>query len=63
MSRASTLQRFGRRPRGQSMVEYAVITAAILGFSVMGWPFIKLLVNALDTYFQGIYYVLQSPLT
>ncbi|MBX5482926.1 MAG: hypothetical protein IRZ16_13955 [Myxococcaceae bacterium] len=60
MSRTSTRD---RRQRGQSMVEYAVITAAILGFSVMGWPFIRLLVNALDAYFQGIYYVLQSPLT
>lgn len=51
-----------RHPRrGQSMVEYAIITAAFLGFSVLGWPFLTQLLNALHRYFQSIYYVIQSP--
>jgi hypothetical protein len=48
--------------RGQGMVEYAVVAAALLGFTVMGWPFLVKLINALNTYFDSIYYVIQSPL-
>lgn len=56
--RASRLQ---RKRRGQAMVEYAVVTAAIMGFTVMGWPFLIQLLNALHRYFQSLYYVIQSP--
>ncbi|MCP3058437.1 hypothetical protein LXT21_06615 [Myxococcus sp. K38C18041901] len=51
-----------RKPRGQSMVEYAVVTAALMGFTVMGWPFLVQLLNALHRYFNSIYYVIQSPI-
>lgn len=44
------------------MVEYVVITAAILGFGALSWPYISLLIKAMDIYYQGIYYVLQSPI-
>ncbi|NTX05187.1 hypothetical protein [Myxococcus sp. CA040A] len=51
-----------RRPRGQSMVEYATVTAALMGFTVMGWPFLVQLLNALQRYFSSVYYVIQSPI-
>jgi hypothetical protein len=52
--------------RGQAATEYAIVSAAIFGFLILGtsggWPFLIQLLNALDTYFQSIYYVIQSPL-
>ncbi|AKF79854.1 hypothetical protein SAMN05443572_1011160 [Myxococcus fulvus] len=51
-----------RKPRGQAMVEYAVVTAALMGFTVMGWPFLVQLLNSLHRYFNSIYYVIQSPI-
>lgn len=50
-----------RARRGQSMVEYVVVSAGFLGFGVLGWPFLTGLINALHRYFQSIYYVIQSP--
>ncbi|MCE9669259.1 hypothetical protein LY474_15720 [Myxococcus stipitatus] len=50
-----------RRARGQAAVEYATVTAALLGFTVLGWPFLVQLLNALNRYFGSIYYVIQSP--
>lgn len=47
--------------RGQSTVEYAAVTAALLGFTLMGWPFLIQLIAALQRYFASIYYVIQSP--
>ncbi|QSQ20076.1 hypothetical protein JY651_33025 [Pyxidicoccus parkwayensis] len=51
-----------RHARGQAMVEYSVVTAALLGFTVLGWPFLVQLINGLHRYFQSIYYVIQSPI-
>lgn len=52
-----------RAPRGQSMVEYSVITHAILvGGAGLGWPFISQLLQGLSTYYQSIYFVLTSPI-
>ncbi|MBN8229096.1 hypothetical protein JYK02_16410 [Corallococcus macrosporus] len=48
--------------RGQAMSEYGVITAAFFGFTVLSWPFLVQLLRALSTYFQSIYYVIQSPI-
>jgi len=48
--------------RGQSLVEYVSVSAALFGFGVLGWPFLLRLLNALDRYFHSIYYVIQSPL-
>jgi len=42
-------------------VEYIVVVAALFGFTVFGWPFTTRLINALDAYYQSIYYVIQSP--
>ncbi|MCY1016692.1 hypothetical protein [Pyxidicoccus sp. MSG2] len=53
---------FLARARGQAMVEYSAITAALLGFTVLGWPFLVQLINGLQRYFQGIYYIIQSPI-
>lgn len=54
--------RLSRAARGQSMVEYAIVTAALMGFSTMGWPFLVSLLNALHRYFNSIYYVIQAPI-
>ena len=43
------------------MVEYSVVTAALLGFTVLGWPFLVQLLNGLHRYFNSIYYIIQSP--
>ncbi|AFE03876.1 hypothetical protein COCOR_01104 [Corallococcus coralloides DSM 2259] len=48
--------------RGQAMSEYGVITAAFFGFTVLSWPFLIQLMRALNTYFQSIYYIIQSPI-
>ncbi|EAU66822.1 hypothetical protein [Stigmatella aurantiaca] len=48
--------------RGQSMVEYVTISAALLGATTIGWPFLVQLLNALSRYFGSLYYVIQSPL-
>ncbi len=48
--------------RGQSTVEYATVSAVLLGVGTVGWPFLVQLLNALNTYFESIYYVIQSPL-
>jgi hypothetical protein len=48
--------------RGQAAVEYVVVVAALFGFTVFGWPFTTRLINALDAYYQSIYYVIQSPI-
>ncbi|RKH48828.1 hypothetical protein [Corallococcus llansteffanensis] len=58
--RRSSLQR--RLQRGQAMAEYGVITAAFFGFTVLSWPFLIQLLRALNTYFQSIYYIIQSPI-
>ena len=50
------------RARGQAMVEYVVVSAAILGFGALSWPYLRLMLVAMDIYYQGIYYVLQSPI-
>lgn len=51
-----------RLARGQAMAEYGVITAAFFGFTVLSWPFLVQLLRALNTYFQSIYYIIQSPI-
>ncbi|GHG68171.1 hypothetical protein [Comamonas sp. JC664] len=51
-----------RSARGQSMVEYAIVSAALLGISTVGWPFLVALLNALHRYFNSIYYVIQAPI-
>jgi hypothetical protein len=43
-------------------VEYVSVSAAFLGFSILGWPFLVQMLNALGRYFQSLYYVIQSPL-
>lgn len=58
-----TPQRLSRRlARGQAMAEYSVISAAFFGFTVLSWPFLVQLLRALNTYFQSIYYIIQSPI-
>jgi len=51
-----------RRPRGQAMVEYSFISHAILvGGTLFAWPFTSALLQALNTYYESIYWVLTSP--
>ncbi|MCP3139155.1 hypothetical protein [Pyxidicoccus xibeiensis] len=58
----TTIERRRRPARGQAMVEYAIITAALMSFTVMSWPFLVELINGLHRYFQSIYYIIQSPI-
>ncbi|WP_044187579.1 hypothetical protein [Hyalangium minutum] len=48
--------------RGQSTVEYVAFSAALLGFGTLGWPYLVMMLNALNRYFESLYYVIQSPL-
>jgi len=48
--------------RGQAMVEYVTIAAAFLGFTVLSWPYLVQMINALSRYFSSLYYIIQSPL-
>ncbi|MBJ6761222.1 hypothetical protein JGU66_10640 [Myxococcaceae bacterium JPH2] len=50
-----------RRRRGQAMTEYAVVSAALFGFTVLSWPYTVALINGLNKYFQSMYFVIQSP--
>lgn len=61
MEKKQMKTRFLRRPRGQAMSEYATVAAALLGFTILGWPFLVQLLNGLHRYFQSIYYIIQSP--
>ena len=47
--------------RGQATVEYVVVAAALLGSTLLGWPFLVRLLDALHRYFASLYYVIQSP--
>lgn len=51
-----------RSQRGQEMSEYILIVVALFGLTVASWPFTSKVINALDAYFQSVYYVIQSPL-
>ncbi|MFP2931021.1 hypothetical protein ACLESO_38675 [Pyxidicoccus sp. 3LG] len=59
---AMNTERRSRRARGQAMVEYAVITSALLFSTVVAWPYLGVLINALHRYYQSLYYVIQSPI-
>ena len=50
------------RARGQAMVEYSMITFAILCGAGLGWPFLVKLLDALSIYFESIYYIVLSPI-
>lgn len=47
--------------RGQSAVEYVMVSAAFFGFIGLGWSFLGQLLLALHRYFASLYYVIQSP--
>lgn len=58
---AKNKRRGQRGPRGQAMVEYSVVSYALLiGTGPALLKMILVFVEALDTYFKGIYAVLQS---
>lgn len=50
-----------RAPRGQAMVEYSIIShALLLGGGVAMLPIVIRLINALSTYFASVYFVLST---
>ncbi|MFL5347529.1 MAG: hypothetical protein ACJ8AT_22310 [Hyalangium sp.] len=61
---SSALRKPWPRPlrRGQAMVEYVTIAAAFLGFTVLSWPYLVQMIDALGKYFSSLYYIIQSPL-
>lgn len=56
------MKRTLRSRRGQAMSEYLLITFALFGVAALSWPYLTQVMNALNVYVQGIYYVLQSPI-
>ncbi len=50
------------RPKGQALVEYAVVTSLLLGFgAVVLTQCVPALVGGLDAYLHGFYFVLSLP--
>lgn len=59
----SALQRLRRDQRGQAMVEYASFLWMGLIYGGICWTFLgPQLMNAIDKYLKGIYYILNLPL-
>lgn len=57
------LRRLRRGRRGQSMVSYAVITAAILGgLTVMSMYILPQMLEALDNFTKSLYFGINLPL-
>ncbi|MBK7861628.1 MAG: hypothetical protein IPJ65_24030 [Archangiaceae bacterium] len=55
-------KRLGLIARGQGMLEYTMITHALLiGGAAFCWPFLVYLMRALSIYFKSIYFVISSP--
>ena len=51
-----------RLRRGQAMLEYTMLSHAILiGGSMLVWPFLTYLMRGLNLYFKSIFFVLNSP--
>ena len=51
-----------RMRRGQAMVEYTLVTHALLiGGVVAVWPFLGYMMKAFDIYYRSIYFVLNAP--
>ncbi|MCL2012350.1 MAG: hypothetical protein FWG75_06150 [Cystobacterineae bacterium] len=51
-----------RLQRGQAMVEYSLIGHVLMvGGVAAAWPFFTVLMNAFNAYYQGIFFVLTSP--
>jgi hypothetical protein len=51
-----------RLARGQAMVEYSFINFVVLmGAAGGGWVFWSTLMNALNSYFHSVYFVITSP--
>ena len=52
---------FKRGRRGQAMVEYTWVTHAILiGGTMLTWPFMSTLMNAMTLYYENIYFIVGS---
>lgn len=61
-SKAMTVWRRLGGQRGQAMLEYSSITFfLLLGTAAVGWPFLVALMNALNRYFESIYWVIRAP--
>ena len=50
-----------KAPRGQAMVEYSIVTHAILiGGSFGAWVFTTYLMNSISKFYESVYWVLTS---
>lgn len=47
---------------GQATVEYAYVAFALMGGAVASWPFTVELINAMNSYYEAIYWVINSPI-
>ncbi len=50
------------REKGQAATEYAIITAALLGGTILSWPYFVELINAMNQYYDSVYWVINAPL-
>lgn len=59
----SRSRRTGRsQVRGQAMLEYSVVLyALVLALAVPAYPVLTTLIDAVNTYFHSIYYVVMAP--
>jgi hypothetical protein len=61
--KATLLRRLTRGKRGQSMVSYAVITAAILGgLTVMSMVILPRMLDAYNNFTASLYFGINMPL-
>lgn len=45
------------------MLEYSAIIWMLMGGAMIGgWPFLVRMINALNTYFESIYFMLSQPI-
>lgn len=52
------LKRVLKSRRGQAMMEYTMVSHVLLiGGMGMAWPFMSALMNAMDLYYQSIYFI------
>ncbi|MCL2625768.1 MAG: hypothetical protein FWD46_02990 [Cystobacterineae bacterium] len=60
---AKKRRRRGRQQRGQAMLEYGLVAHALLvGGAAIAWPFFTRLMEAFNIYYEGLFFVLTSPI-
>ncbi|MBW2703738.1 MAG: hypothetical protein JRF33_23210 [Deltaproteobacteria bacterium] len=62
MKRRGMMKRLRRGRRGQSMVSYAIVTAAMLGgLTTMGMVIFPQMINAMNSFTASLYFCINLP--